>query len=238
MAASIGLVGKVVAINLALFVLKTSNEGLLTLNITSTILILCGFTFTLYSRLHLLMQPGQTKVRFLRGLLITIIITAIAWNIPPVVGTILTLHGYPVLGSKIYQHSLYIDFGYSAQDILMSLMYIHFCRTYVAEVPAYATESEARRIRSIFWQLVVASLVVIISDAATLVLVVKKMLLARYTFTSLLFALKLKVEFLVLTRLVDVSTVKQQIMARGNINVWGQDLEQNADTDIDLARGR
>jgi hypothetical protein len=216
-----------VSIIMSLFILKTSNQGLMSLNITSTILLLSGSEFTLYSRVHLVIPPGRTGAFLLRGLLIMVIVTAFLFNIAPVVATILELHGFPSLGSQIYNDSRYVDFGYAGQDVLLSLMYIYFCKAYVEEVPVYSDESEKRRIRAIIWQLVAASIIVLISNVVTLVLLCKKMLLARYTLNMLVFALKLKVEVFVLTQLVNVSNLKREIMARGNLNAsWSNSVRE------------
>jgi len=207
-----------VTVNMTIFVLKTSNQGLVTLNIMSSMLILSGFVFTLYSRLHLVMPPGQTNTRLLRGLLITIIGTAFLFYIPLIIAAIIALHGSPSLGYKIYKFARYADLAYAVQDSVMSFMYIYFCRIYVEEVPVYSDESEKRRIGAILWQLVTASIVVLICDVSTLVLLFKEILLARYVFTPLVFALKLKVEVFALTRLVNASNLKREIMARGYLS--------------------
>lgn len=141
-----------------------------------------GFSLILYSRLHLI----TSNTRLLRGVLCTILTNGFLFHTPVVVSGF--MHGE--LSAKLYKYSSMFEIVFVVQEITLSTLYIVLFRRFVRE-----------HNHSTFSLLIVAQGVILLCDVPLLVLLYLDYFLPRMMILCFTYALKTRIEFLVLNRL-------------------------------------
>jgi hypothetical protein len=175
-----------------------------------------GFALVVYSRLHTIAQLGYRN--HLRYLLIALLVISIALRVPEIVLMVVIKHAYHASGFLITLSNRvwYVDCGHISFEILLSTIYIRWFYTYLDDVPEHLRISFAQqKRRTMTW--LVASLAVNIALGIVLMLIVdKKLRLLGDICWTLEYAIKLKLEFVVLNRLTKVTEAKRMVLEQGN----------------------
>jgi hypothetical protein len=151
----------------------------------------------LYSRLHLVTQNRT----LLRGVLYTIIVVGLVLNIPNIISICIPkLIQRPNLFQTVY----YLNIIPGVQEIVLSTMYIFLFFRY-----ANAGSFEPRD-KATFLLLIFAQLVILLSDVAMITLIYIKYNVLRMMLVPFTYALKLRLEFLVLNRLAGPERSRQK----------------------------
>lgn len=162
-----------------------------------------GFAVVLYSRLHLVVR----NPRILRFVLIMIISDALMFHVPTMVGQIGTVSGthkdwiswYPSMEKAQIT-------GFAIQETIISGIYIWAARRIVKESYNAQTKTSIRL-------LVVVQVFAISCHLPLIVLAYADYFVIKASLQSLVYAIKLKLEFIVLNQLLDI--VKNGIAPRG-----------------------
>jgi hypothetical protein len=162
-----------------------------------------GFAVVLYSRLYLVTRSR----RILRGVLGMIVADVFILHLPTMMAQIgvITKHQpswiswYPIIGKVQIV-------GFSLQETIISGLYIKAARRMVKESYNAHTKHCIR-------QLILVQIVCILLDIPFIVLVYAEIFLLKATLTSFVYAVKLKLEFIVLNRLVSIA--KHGLAPRG-----------------------
>jgi hypothetical protein len=233
--AALGIIGEIISYDLTIWVLKPVNKAWAALHIISSILCFSGFALVLYSRLHFVIPHKHFKIR--RGLLIMIVVNAIAFHVPVIVSTMISAYGDPLLGYRLYTHFVYFDVGFAGQDVLLSTVYVCYFWIYLHSIPTETSEDVKMQDRTTFRLVIVAYIVVLMTDVLALVLLGRNLLLARYTVLGLVLVLKLNVEYFVLNRLVKTSHRRMEILERGNLSHISNGSQEGQPTQPTTALG-
>jgi hypothetical protein len=185
-----------VLLELIIFVLLLSNLVILGIQRTTTTITYVSFSMVLYSRLHLVTR-NQTV---LRGVLYTIIAFALLLNIPSILSLCVpTLNQRTTLFQAIY----YLNFIPAVQEIALSTMYIYLFFRF-ARAGSFEPKDKIT-----FLLLTVAQLVILVSDVAMIALIYNRCYVLRMMLLPFAYALKLRIEFLVLNRLAGSDRSRQ-----------------------------
>ena len=118
---------------------------------------------------------------------------------------------------RIYNIWIYIEVVFTVQDVVLATLYLYYFWGYMRDVPLSLRPRIQRRCRVIFALLVLAYVWVLLADCAQYVLLCRRLYLARMMVLPALEAIKLKIEFFVLNKLVVVGTMKQQLLGRQSL---------------------
>jgi hypothetical protein len=157
-----------------------------------------GFSFVLYSRLHLL-KPNKM---LLRVVLCCIVINGVLFHIPVVVTTLMgNVLSKPIIG-RIYAISSFMEIVFSVQETVLASTYIYLFLQYTKD-----SRSEPETKRTLYL-LIGAECAVLSTDLILNALLYTEFYLARTMIQAFISMLKLKVEFIVLNSLVKFATTK------------------------------
>jgi len=159
-----------------------------------------GFSFVLYSRLHLL-NPGK---RTLRVILICIIVNAILFHTPVVISTIVGNVHFSETVSHIFDIASFTEIAFSVQETTLAGLYIYFFFQFAKDSRAEPATKATLRL------LLGAECVVLSVDIVLNVLLYKKLYLPRSMIQAFSSILKLKIEFIVLNSLVKYAHSKSR----------------------------
>jgi hypothetical protein len=164
-----------------------------------------AFAMVLYSRLHLV----TTNQKLLRAVLYTIIATGVIFNIPNLLFLCI-----PVLYQSLimFQVTYSLNIVFALQEIILSSMYIYLFFKFVRAGRVEGSRFSPRD-KTTFKLLILAQLVVLISDVAMVVLIYIRYNLLRMTMVQFTYALKLRLEFVVLNRLAGPEKSRRQTVA-------------------------
>jgi hypothetical protein len=166
-----------------------------------------GFSFVLYSRLHLL-KPNKM---LLRVVLCCIIIDGVLFHVPVVVTTLMgNVPSKPIIG-RIYSISAFTEIVFSVQETVLASMYIYLFLQYTKD-----SRSEPETKRTLYL-LIGAECAVLSTDLILNALLYTEFYLARTIIQAFISMLKLKVEFIVLNTLVKFATAKS---SRPDADLW------------------
>ncbi|KAF2094360.1 hypothetical protein NA57DRAFT_80173 [Rhizodiscina lignyota] len=164
------------------------------LNSIARIPMLSGFALVLYSRMHLVV----TSKRVLRGALAFIIVVAIIFDPPTVVEGVLGHNRTIVL--RVIRHCEII---YAVQEVLLAGIYIWGFWGFTK-----GSHSEPRT-KKTFALLIGAEVMIFSVHVVVMVLALMDIVLAKRIILAFTYALKLKVEFLLLNSLLKYSQHEQ-----------------------------
>jgi hypothetical protein len=165
------------------------NEPVVILTGLGTILMAAGFNLTLYSRLN---HITQNKV-LLRAVLVSVAVAVAVGKIPVLVSETITT----AAGERVYRKALDVDVVLTLEGFFLCGLYIYLFRQKFIQ-----GQIPSRRTRSFYRLLIVAQTIVAVVDVAANVLLFMNYYLPTAAATPLRYALKVKIEFLVLNRLV------------------------------------
>jgi hypothetical protein len=177
-----------VSFDLRFFTLYVNNPVVI-LTGFGTFLMVAGFNLTLYSRLN---HITQNKF-LLRFVLVSIVIACAVGKIPVVVSESIPT----AKGQKAYREALYLDIVFTVEDFFLCGLYIGLFRRKFIQ-----GQSPDRRTRSFFQLLFVGQTIVAVVDVAANVLLFMDYYLPSAATTPLRYAIKVKLEFVILNRLV------------------------------------
>ncbi|KAF2431910.1 hypothetical protein EJ08DRAFT_678078 [Tothia fuscella] len=160
------------------------------------IMMVSGFSLILLSRLHLILP----NPRLLRLLLVMIIVVGFVIHTPIFLMTYIRPKLTQAVTFKLLFIVSHFDIVFSIQEIILSSLYIyHFFRFY-----RQGGAQGSQYMRRTMHLLIMAEIVVVATDIILNALLYTRLYLIRRLMLGLLYAVKLKVEFLVLNRLVKV----------------------------------
>jgi hypothetical protein len=159
-----------------------------------------GFLMVLYSRLHLFLDSP----RVLKGLLFLIIGVGVPLQIFMIVAGTGTPHH---LGDAVWQVTFRLEMIFIVFEIILSAMYVYLFTNFIR---LGSSPIEAHLKRTICF-LVLAEIFVVAGDVAIMTLWYKGLYLLRLALSSFIYALKLKVEFMVLNRLTIIKKRKTEL---------------------------
>lgn len=161
-----------------------------------------GFSVVLYSRLHLVTRNR----RILRGVLYMIVADVFVLHLPTMVAQIgVVTHRHPSWVSWYPAMEKLQIVGFTIQETIISGIYIYMARRMVKE-------SYNDRTRKFIGLLILVQVACILLDLPFIVLAYIDLFLIKATLTSFAYAIKLKLEFLVLNQLIGI--VKHGIAPR------------------------
>jgi len=153
-------------------------------------LMVTGFSLVLYSRLHLILPNPKV----LRILLFFILGTAFIIHPPIIVATFMS----GKTGQRIHNIASYFKGIFSVQEIVLSSLYIYLFVQFVRE----RGSEQSQEIKTTFRLLIAAQVIIIVLDVIISALLYFEFYLARKIVFTFIYAVKLKIEFLVLNCLV------------------------------------
>jgi hypothetical protein len=172
------------------------------LEATGWVLMVTGFGLVLYSRLHILV----TNKKILRTTLVIVAVNAFICHTPVIVASIYS----GVHKKALLRAGFCLDILFVLQENGMALLYIYSFLRFVGE---WREDVEAW---AVLKKLVLAEVVVFCTDIVPLALLYAQAYVPREAIHPLCYAIKLKVEFLILNELVRYSRARQQAL-RGRI---------------------
>ncbi|KAH8602320.1 hypothetical protein B0O99DRAFT_648114 [Bisporella sp. PMI_857] len=184
-------------------------------------------SWVLFSRLHLIMQK-QRLLRYIGGILL---FTSIAFSVPTmIVGSLAqamtvnpSLQHINLLWDRVQLTVFFV------QETLLSALYIYETRKYVRTasllnkppVTHSFTNIDASN-NGVFWHLIYMNLLVIILDIALLGIQYANLFYLQGAFKPCVYGIKLKVEFVVLNRLVkSIQTQQENFHLIIKVENWG-----------------
>jgi hypothetical protein len=162
-----------------------------------------GFSFVLYSRLHLL-NPSKTT---LRVILAFIIVDAVLFHGPVIISTIVGNVHFTETASRVFDVASFTEIAFSVQETVLAGLYIYFFLNFTRDSRAEPETIKTLRL------LVCAECVVLSVDVVLNVLLYEKLYLPRAMIQAFSSMLKLKIEFIVLNSLVDFSQSRSSQVA-------------------------
>ncbi|GES65056.1 integral membrane protein [Aspergillus terreus] len=160
-----------------------------------------GQSLVLWSRLHLVLQ----NQKLLRFLLYLIIVDGILLH-----GTSTALEFYQ--NARPHSHAANLSFGiieriqlpwFCAQELLLSLVYI-------VQTVKLLRLDQGGITRTVLTQLMAVNVVIIVLDLSVVVVQYLGLFTFQVTFKSLVYSIKLKLEYIILGRLVEVAHIRTQ----------------------------
>lgn len=147
-----------------------------------------------------------------------VILNAVLFSLPSIVVTLLGANGSVLISYRMYKIVVYFEIAFVLEDVFLESLYLYYFWLYMQDVPGSAGVMLKKRMWRTFYMLLGTSLIVLICDVLGLVLLLMKILLARYTILGILYGIKLNAEFFVLSRLLDTVNLKNEVLKRGNMS--------------------
>jgi hypothetical protein len=189
---SLGIILETAAFTFGLFEAINGTIGTIVFGIGWPFMV-TGFSFVLYSRLHLVVQSSN----LLRCLLAIIVMDAILIQFPLF---ILSFIGAPqyVAFLKVARFLSHFEIIFSVQEVIFSSLYIIFFLRFVNQGGSHGSKSLKRTLQL----LITAELIIIVCDITVNILLYLNLYIPRKIILPFVYAIKLQIEFLVLNRLV------------------------------------
>ncbi|KAF2096804.1 hypothetical protein NA57DRAFT_78396 [Rhizodiscina lignyota] len=187
LACSWGTIGLTVSFDLKLFALTKSIYWAF-LTAPTWVAMTTGFSFILYSRLHLI----TTNITLLRTVFWIIIVDGFLFHTPVIVSEFLI----GPFGTKFYEYASYCEIAFVVQEFAISSLYLFLFRKFHHDEPIVKG-----RTLSTFLLLILAEMIVLLCDILMLVGLYAHYYVPRMMIQTFTYALKARIEFLVLNRL-------------------------------------
>jgi hypothetical protein len=235
LAASFGLGLSILVIDLSIFVFPPTSSVLNALSVVGSVIMSAGFLLVMWSRLHVVMVHHR---RFLRALLVFIIVMAVCIHTPEIAAAVLrsTSHQEGPRLSKIVSYlQMYVPnmcskglppnnrpSTFLVEDLFMVVLYIYYLRRYAKDVPAH-TPAEARRaIDSTFRALLVFCAALVIDKIVLTALLISEMILLRTLVLTVIYPIVISLEFLFIKSTIKLSALKAEVLSRGNLWMYDE----------------
>ncbi|KAK5065035.1 hypothetical protein LTR84_000870 [Exophiala bonariae] len=215
--ASIGVIPYCLGFLLEYFHLLVFWASMLFSSIGWTMLI-TGQAFVLYSRLGLIL----TDAKILKGVKWMIIIDAIVFHCGTTIiqyGTAYGSHKASFTHALFYMEKIQMT-GFTVQEFIISGIYLWKTVQLLRMIQREGT-------RRVMWELLTINIVIILMDIALLAMEYKALRAMERAFKSVIYSVKLKLEFAVLGRLVDLVQSSQRTLSNALA-----DVESFVDTSI------
>jgi hypothetical protein len=187
-----------------------------------------GSSLVLYSRLNLVLP----NPKFLRFTLITILGNAVLFQLPNIIMTYISGHGDHGTIQKINDIFPKLDIIFTVQEAFLSSLYVFVFIRFLNQ----GTPVSQDTIRT-FYYLFIAEIVMFVFNIIMYVLLYLEIYLARRMVLGLFYAIKLKIEFIVLNRLVVFAQRRQAYSG----SILGEVVARNTMTAVspssELSRG-
>jgi hypothetical protein len=185
--------------DLVIWVFPLSNLAILAVQRTSTAIVYAGFSVVLYSRLHLITR----NLTLLRAIIWTIIATAILCNLPNILNMCIpSLLRNPL----VYKITYGSQVVFALQEVMLSSLYIYLYYKFVRG------GSFEPRDKMTFILLILAQIVILVSDVGMIVLIYVRLYLGRMALVPFTYAFKLRLEFVVLNRLAEPNNTARNLI--------------------------
>lgn len=158
--------------DLVIFVVPLSAMAVFAFQRVFAAFVYSGFSMVLYSRLHLVTQDS----RLLRTIFWTIVATGVAFNVPSILNICIPSTLRDGLLFKMFSGT---DIAFTLQDIILGSMYLYLFNRFARG------GSLERRDRETMTLLIIAQMVILITDAASTILIYMHFYVLRLTITTL-----------------------------------------------------
>jgi hypothetical protein len=159
-----------------------------------------GFSFVLYSRLHLLKPAKKT----LNLVLACIIVNAVLFHGPVLIVSIISNIHSTAAVIQAYDVASFTEVAFAVQETVLAGMYIYLFIHFTADSK---NDSDTRRTLRL---LISAECVILTADIVLNVLLYMKLYLPRVMIQALISVVKLQIEFAILNSLVEFAQRKSQ----------------------------
>jgi hypothetical protein len=163
--------------------------------------MITGSSLILYSRLNLILA----NPKFLRLILVTILGNAVIFQLPDMIITYISGHSNTAVLHKIEDINPKFDIIFTFQEVLFSSLYIFVFVRFLNEGGTPVSQDMIRT----FYFLIIAEIVIFMFNIILSILLYLHIYLARRMVLGLFYAIKLKVEFIVLNRFVAFAQGRQ-----------------------------
>ncbi|OAP61782.1 hypothetical protein AYL99_03985 [Fonsecaea erecta] len=216
--ATTGLIPYVVGLILLYFQLTASVAGLV-INNYGWWTAITGQSVVLYSRLGIVLGKGNDRI--LKYVKWMIIVDAICFHTTTTVVVFGSYYASPPARAPFSRAYTYVEkiqmTGFCIQEFIISGLYLWKTMDIVKaqQAPGAASSSintseqkKKRRVHRVMWQLFIINIVIIFLDIALLVIEYRNLHIPEVAFKGFCYSVKLKLEFAVLSKLVEVAGVK------------------------------
>lgn len=174
--------------DLVIWVVPFSNIAVVAVQRVLTATMYVGFSMVLYSRLHLVTQSSK----LLRTLFWTIIATGISCNLPSILNICISSL---LRNTKLFKVLSGTEIAFTLQEIVLSSMYIYLFYQFACGGTLEPSDRETMAL------LIIAQVVILVSDVSTTVLLYLHFYLLRIALDPFTYDIKHRLEFVVLNRL-------------------------------------
>lgn len=175
--------------------------GMIILSSIGWVVMVPGQSMVLYSRLHCITQ----NQKLLKGILWMIIVNAIVLTVPTNVLSLGSNSDKPHLFTTGYAVMEKIQMtAFTVQELFISSIYL-------IEVHRILKVVDDGRFRKIMWELGAINIAIIIMDVALLAVEYLSLYQVEVTLKGMVYSIKLKLEFGVLSKLVKIATARQGV---------------------------
>ncbi|KIW72160.1 hypothetical protein PV04_00379 [Phialophora macrospora] len=226
--ATTGLIPYAVGLILLYFRLTHSAAGLV-INNYGWWTTITGQSVVLYSRLGVVLGRGNERV--LRYVKWMIIVDAILYHVTTTVVVFGSYYASPPAKKPFSRAYIYVEkiqmTGFCVQEFIISGLYlwktIDIVKTQAQPARSGSTATEQsgsgkNRLARLMGQLFVINIVIVAMDIALLVVEYKDLHIPEVAFKGLCYSVKLKLEFAVLSRLVEVAGVQRTFSLANTLN--------------------
>ncbi|OQU94772.1 hypothetical protein CLAIMM_01074 isoform 3 [Cladophialophora immunda] len=214
--ATTGLVPYVVGLILLYFQVTASVAGLV-INNYGWWTAITGQSVVLYSRLGIVLGKGNDRI--LKYVKWMIIIDAICFHTTTTVVVFGSYYASPPAQAPFSRAYTYVEkiqmTGFCIQEFIISGLYLWKAMD-IVKAQAQPTASsintseqkKKKRVHRVMWQLFIINIVIIFLDIALLVIEYRNLHIPEIAFKGFCYSVKLKLEFAVLSKLVEVAGIK------------------------------
>jgi hypothetical protein len=201
---ALGTILVTIAYDIPIFTLSYNPHAIAVIFSFGWVFMVTGFSLVLYSRLYIILP----KPKLLRALLFVIVGGDFLLHIPIIVSEFLLASDYPI-SYTLHKCLRYVDVIYSLEEVLLSSLYIYL---YVRFVHMGGSEGvEHGYLKKTLYFLILAEVVVVVSDIAVSVVLIRGLYLAHRMILPFVCIFQLRVEFVVLNRLASLGRIPGQL---------------------------
>ncbi|KAE9972654.1 hypothetical protein EG328_004494 [Venturia inaequalis] len=164
-----------------------SNAGLQSIIAIGWVMMTSGFAMVLYSRLYLIASGS----RVLKAVFWMIIFDGIVFHTPVIVSGAIS----GPIGAKMFEVTSQTEIIFAVQELLISTLYVYLFIKFMQH------GTSKPQMRSTLSLLIFAEALSLCCDLISVTLLYRNLFLARIAVESLIYIIKLKIEFVVLNRL-------------------------------------
>ncbi|KIX98529.1 uncharacterized protein Z520_05830 [Fonsecaea multimorphosa CBS 102226] len=243
--ATTGLIPYVVGLILLYFQLTASVAGLV-INNYGWWTAITGQSVVLYSRLGIVLGKGNDRI--LKYVKWMIIIDAICFHTTTTVVVFGSYYASPPAQAPFSSAYTYVEkiqmTGFCIQEFIISGLYLWKTMDIVqaqahpaASSISTSEQKKKKRVHRVMWQLFTINIVIICLDIALLVIEYRNLHIPEVAFKGFCYSVKLKLEFGVLSKLVEVAGIKnpRTVSLTNTLDLTSHDMAESLPTVTDNA---